>query len=79
MEFVHNRTFQHREVTVPKSKKSSQLNVKFSAYCYALKPEQLMFVGLSNGKILYYKKKSMDNKYLVQSGKEHEQVELTSP
>ena len=27
----------------------------------------------------YYKKKSVDNKYLVQQGKEHEQVELDSP
>ena len=61
--------------------------MKFSAYCYLngfdeetghIK-EQLLFVGLSNGKIFYYKKKSVDNKFLVQSGKEHEQVELDSP
>ena len=35
MEFVHHRTFQHKDVTVPKSNKS-QSHVRFSAYCYAL-------------------------------------------
>jgi len=71
MEFVHNRTFQHREVTIPKSNKNVQSSTKFSAYCYA-QVEQYLFVGLSNGKIFYYKKKNMESKYLVQSGKEHE-------
>mgnify|MGYP000701740648 CR=1 FL=1 len=78
MEFVLNRTFEHQDVTVPKSNKSQQ-SVKFSAYFYATEPEQFLFVGLSNGKIFYYKKKNMENKVLVQSGKEHEKVDLDSP
>ena len=40
--------------------------------------DQMLFVGLSNGKIFYYKKKNMESKNLVASGKEHEQIELTS-
>jgi len=78
MEFVHHRNFEHQDVTVPKSNKSQQ-HVKFSAYCYAFEPDQYLFVGLSSGKIFYYKKKNMENRYLVQSGKEHERVELESP
>ena len=78
MEFVHHRNFEHQDVTVPKSNKSQQ-HVKFSAYCYAFEPEQYLFVGLSSGKIFYYKKKNMENRYLVQQGKEHERVELESP
>jgi len=34
---------------------------------------------LSSGKIFYYKKKNMENRYLVEAGKEHERVELESP
>jgi WD40 repeat protein len=35
-------------------------------------------VGLSNGKIFYYKKKGMESRHLVASGKEHEKVKLES-
>lgn len=37
-----------------------------------------MFVGLSNGRIFYYKKRNMDSKLLVYPGKEHDIVELDS-
>ena len=39
MEFVHNRNFNHAEVTIPKSKKKSQFNVRFTSYVYAMEPE----------------------------------------
>ena len=38
-----------------------------------------MFVGLSNGKIFYYKKKGIESRNLCASGKEHQQVTLESP
>lgn len=38
-----------------------------------------MFVGLSSGKIFYYKKKGMESKKLVQSNKEHDKIVLESP
>jgi hypothetical protein len=37
-----------------------------------------LYVGLSTGRILYYKKKNMDSKLLVYPGKELDIVELTS-
>ena len=46
-------------------------SVKFSAYCYANEPEQVLFVGLSSGKIFYYKKKGIESRNLCASGKEH--------
>lgn len=36
-------------------------------------------MGLSTGAIFYYKKRNMDSKLLVNPGKEHDIVELTSP
>lgn len=35
-----------------------------------------MFIGLSSGKVFYYKKRNMDSRSLVDRGKEHEIVEL---
>ena len=65
MEFVHHRNFAHQDVTIPKSNKSTS-HVKFSAYCYTLVPQQQLFVGLSSGKIFYYKNRNNENRYLVQ-------------
>ena len=41
--------------------------------------EQFLFVGLSSGQIFYYKKRNMDSKLLVNPGKDHDMVPLTSP
>ena len=41
--------------------------------------EQFLFVGLSNGKLFYWKKKNMEQKYLVDKGKDPELVELDAP
>jgi hypothetical protein len=49
----------------------------FSANCFSYK-EQFLFVGLTNGKIFLYKKKVMDSKLIVERGKDHECIELTS-
>jgi hypothetical protein len=49
----------------------------FSSYCYSAS-EQFMFVGLSSGRIYYYKKRNMDSKLLVYPGKEHDLIELDS-
>lgn len=38
-----------------------------------------MFVGLTNGKIFYWKKKNMEQKCLVDRGKEPELIEIESP
>mmetsp|Transcript_14661 Transcript_14661/g.10541 ORF Transcript_14661/g.10541 Transcript_14661/m.10541 type:complete len:123 (-) Transcript_14661:126-494(-) len=38
-----------------------------------------MFVGLTSGKICYWKKKNMEQKFLVDKGKEPELIELESP
>ena len=38
-----------------------------------------MFVGLTSGRIFYYRKKGINNRNLVESGKELERVELVSP
>lgn len=74
------RQIRNAEVVKPKTQKSSKKSeiVNFSAYTINFKDQQL-FVGLSNGKILLYKKKGMDSKLIVDRGKEHECVELVSP
>jgi WD40 repeat protein len=41
--------------------------------------EQYLFVGLSNGHLYYWKKKNMEQKYLVDKGKDPELVELDAP
>lgn len=46
-----------------------------SSYCFAEK-DQFLFVGLSSGKIFYYKKKNMEARSIVERGKDHEQVSL---
>ena len=62
----------------------SLLNIKhlkqvfISSYWYSPK-DQFMFVGLTNGKIFYWKKKNMEQKCLVDRGKEPELVEVESP
>ena len=37
-----------------------------------------MYIGLSNGKINYYKKRNMDSRSLLAPGKAHELVEMES-
>ena len=49
-----------------------------SSYVFA-PVEQFLFVGLSNGKLYYWKKKNMEQKYLVDKGKDPELVELDAP
>ena len=49
-----------------------------SSYVFA-PVEQFLFVGLSNGKLFYWKKKNMEQKYLVDKGKDPELVELDAP
>jgi len=77
------REFTHRDVTIPKTLKSSSqltnvsnifiqlIQTLFSSYFYCA-DEQLIFVGLSSGRIFYYKKRNMDSKLLVYPGKEHD-------
>ena len=56
------------------------MQIYFSSYFYEAN-EQFLFVGLSNGKIFYYKKKNQDSKLLVniKNEKNLETPELTSP
>ena len=89
MDFILVRQFRNSEVTKPKTLKSSKKNeivsflfilkfkTMFSANCFSYK-EQFLFVGLTNGKIFLYKKKVMDSKLIVERGKDHECIELTS-
>ena len=49
-----------------------------SSYCFAEK-DQFLFVGLSSGKIFYYKKKNMEARSLVERGKDHEQIAMDTP
>lgn len=49
----------------------------FSAHTLSYK-DQYLYVGLSNGKIYLYKKKSLDSKLIVDRGKDHECTELVS-
>lgn len=77
MEFVRHRTFEHPNVSQPRTNAATQN--KFTAYCHVMGQEQYLFAGLTSGRIFYYKKKGINNRYLVQSGKELERVELTSP
>ena len=46
-----------------------------SSYCFSLE-DQFLFVGLSSGKIFYYKKKNMEARSIVMSGKDHEIVNM---
>jgi len=39
----------------------------------------MLFVGLSNGHIFYYKKKNLDSKLIETPGKDLEICDLTSP
>jgi len=38
----------------------------------------MMYIGLSNGKIYYYKKRNMDQRTLLDRGKPHELIEIES-
>lgn len=49
----------------------------FSAQTLSYK-DQILYVGLSNGKIFIYKKKGIDSKLIVDRGKDHEIHELAS-
>jgi hypothetical protein len=55
------RVFKHEDVSIPQTEKSkSNVNVvRMSAYCFSPK-DQFLFVGLSNGKLFYYKKRNME-------------------
>lgn len=84
------RDFSQRDPSSQKSNKSqfkidnvrrthflTDLKALFTSYCYSA-DDQFVFVGKSNGRIFYYKKRNTDNKLLVYPGKEHDQVELDS-
>jgi hypothetical protein len=52
--------------------------VFISSYAYSPR-DQFLFVGLTSGKICYWKKKNMEQKFLVDRGKDPELVELETP
>lgn len=85
MDFILQREFFHPEVqTKVKNKKTTEnvtnfpitlVQIVISSYVFSIK-DQIMMVGLSNGKVFYWKKKHMEQKYLVQKGKDPELIEL---
>ena len=86
------RNFEHEDVSIPQTEKSKNsasvvscfmlyfllslnVQVRMSSYCFSLE-DQFLFVGLSSGKIFYYKKKNMEARSIVMSGKDHEIVNM---
>ena len=49
-----------------------------SAYEYAMN-DQILFLGLSNGKLFYYKSKNIEQKSIFGKGKDPELVQIESP
>lgn len=49
-----------------------------SAYYYDV-AEQLIFLGLTNGKLCYYKPKGLDGKSIFLKSKQHECIKIESP
>ena len=89
MDFILQREFFHPEVQQKMKRKKTSENVKFILFtkvtqvflsCYAYAPkDQYLFIGLTNGKIYFWKKKNMEQKYIVDRGKEPELIEIETP
>lgn len=77
MDFILQKQFLHKDVT-PKKKVSKSVDSTFiSAYYYDLN-EQLLFVALTNGSVGYWKKKNVEQKQIIDKGKDPELVLLDS-
>lgn len=77
MDFILQKQFFHPEV-VAKKKVSRSVDSHFlSAYHYD-ENEQLIFIALTNGSLGYWKKKNVEQKQIIDKGKDPELVRLDS-
>lgn len=79
VDFIFQKEFLHKDVqSVGKTSKVSADNVLMSAYCYDM-PEQVIFLGLTNGEIYYYKAKGIDGKSIFLKNKQFDVFQIESP
>mmetsp|Transcript_3871 Transcript_3871/g.3236 ORF Transcript_3871/g.3236 Transcript_3871/m.3236 type:complete len:121 (+) Transcript_3871:7-369(+) len=77
MDFILQKQFLHPEV-MTKKKVSRSVDANFlSAYFYD-KKEQLLFIALTNGNLGYWKKKNVEQKQIIDKGKDPELIRLES-
>ena len=79
VDFIYQRDFHHPEssANIKGAKPTSSELGLFTAYEYSMQ-EQILFLGLSNGKLFYYKSKSLDQKSIFNKGKDPEITEIIS-
>lgn len=77
MDFLLQKQFFHPEV-ITKKKVSRSVDTHYlSAYFYD-KTEQLLFIALTNGNLGYWKKKNVEQKQIIDKGKDPELIRLES-
>lgn len=77
MDFILQKQFFHPDVAT-KKKVSRSVDAQFlSAYYYDQK-DQFLFFALTNGSIGYWKKKNVEQKQIIDKGKDPELIKLDS-
>lgn len=72
------RVFEHGDVQQHgKTSKQSSDNVTMTAYEYS-KADQILYLGLSNGKLCYYKSKNIEQKSIFGKGKDPQREPIES-
>lgn len=77
MDFILQKQFLHKDVAV-KKKVSRSVDANFISAYYYDQIEQLLFVALTNGSIGYWKKKNVEQKQIIDKGKDPELIKLDS-